>query len=331
MAEARYDVVGIGNALVDILVEVDDALLGTEDLAKGAMMLVERDASDALYDKLPVGVEKSGGSCGNTMAGFAALGGAGAYIGKTRDDQFGAVFRHDMKAMGVDFPTPAETDGPGTGKCLVLVTPDAQRTMVTYLGAASDMKPENVSIEAIQAGKVVYLEGYLFDRDSAKAAFITAADAAHAAGREVSLTLSDGFCVDRHRDAFLKLVRDHVDILFANEQEILSLYQVDDFDTALQHAREDCRIACLTRSEKGSVILSGDEVHVVDAEPVEAVVDTTGAGDQFAAGFLYGYTQGRSLADSARIGGIMAAEVISHYGARPEVDVAALVAEKLGA
>lgn len=330
MADPRYDVTGIGNALVDVLVEVDDAMLSAKDLAKGGMMLVDRDASDALYDTLPAGLEKSGGSCGNTMAGFSALGGRGAYIGRVRDDQFGDVFRHDMKAMGVDFPNGAAGDGPGTGKCLVLVTPDAQRTMVTYLGAASDLTPADVSIEAVQAARVLYLEGYLFDRDAAKDAFVAAADAAHDAGREVSLTLSDGFCVDRHRAAFLALVREHVDILFANEQEILSLYEVSDFDTALQHARKDCRIACLTRSEKGSVVLRGEEVHVVDAEPVERVVDTTGAGDQYAAGFLYGYTQGRDLVQSARIGGIMAAEVISHYGARPEVDVQALVAERLG-
>jgi sugar/nucleoside kinase (ribokinase family) len=330
MADARYDVLGIGNALVDVLVEVDDPLLTAEDLPKGGMVLVEREASDALYAKLPPGIEKSGGSCGNTMAGFAALGGRGAYIGKVRDDQFGTVFRHDMTALGVDFATAAATDGPGTGKCLVLVTPDAQRTMVTYLGAASDFTPDDVTEAAVQAAKVVYLEGYLFDREPAKQAFVAAADAAHAAGREVALTLSDGFCVDRHRDAFLALVRDHVDILFANEQEILSLYQVDSFDAALQRARADCRVACLTRSEKGSVVIRGEEVHVVDAEPVARVVDTTGAGDQYAAGFLYGYTQGRSLTESARIGGILAAEVISHYGARPEADIAALVAEKLG-
>lgn len=329
MAETRYDVIGIGNALVDVLVEVDDAAVAAADLPKGGMTLVERDQSDALYDTMPAGIEKSGGSCGNTMAGFAALGGKGAYIGKVRDDQFGDVFRHDMKAIGVDFATAPATDGPGTGKCLVLVTPDAQRTMVTYLGAASDFRPEDVAVDAIQAAKVVYLEGYLFDRDAAKDAFVAAADAAHDAGREVALTLSDGFCVDRHRDAFLSLVKNHVDILFANEQEILSLYQVDTFDAALQAARQDCRIAALTRSEKGSVVISGEEVHVVDAEPVAKVVDTTGAGDQYAAGFLYGYTQGRPLDEAARIGGILAAEVISHYGARPETDVKALVAEKL--
>lgn len=331
MSETRYDVIGIGNALVDILVEVDDAALTQAGLPKGGMSLVERADSDSLYDTLPAGVEKSGGSCGNTMAGFAALGGAGAYIGKVCDDQFGAVFRHDMTAMGVDFPTAAAAGDMGTGKCLVLVTPDAQRTMVTYLGAASNFAPEDVSVSAIQAARVLYLEGYLFDRDAAKAAFIAAANAAHAAGREVSLSLSDGFCVDRHRDAFLDLVRNHVDILFANEQEICSLYQTDDFDTALKTAKQDCKIACLTRSEKGSVILSGDDMHVVPAESVAKVVDTTGAGDQYAAGFLYGYTQGYDLAKCARIGGILAAEVISHYGARPEADVKALVAKTLGA
>ena len=334
MAETRYDVLGIGNALVDVLVEVDDAFVEAEGLPKGGMTLVEREDSDTLYAKLPPGVEKSGGSCGNTMAGFAALasglgGGTGAYIGKVRDDQFGTVFRHDMTSMGVDFPTAAATAGPGTGKCLVLVTPDAQRTMVTYLGAASDFTPEDVSVEAVQAAKIVYLEGYLFDRDAAKEAFIAAADAAHDAGREVSLTLSDGFCVDRHRDAFKALVRDHVDILFANEDEILSLYQVSSFDEALQAARRDCRIACLTRSEKGSVILKGEEVHVVDAAPVDRVVDTTGAGDQYAAGFLYGYSQGHDLTTAGKMGGIMAAEVISHHGARPEADVAALVREAI--
>jgi len=334
MAETRYDVLGIGNALVDVLVEVEDAFVEAEGLPKGGMTLVEREDSDALYAKLPPGVEKSGGSCGNTMAGFAALasglgGGTGAYVGKVRDDQFGTVFRHDMTAMGVDFPTAAATEGPGTGKCLVLVTPDAQRTMVTYLGAASDFTPEDVSIEAVQAAKIVYLEGYLFDRDAAKEAFIAAADAAHDAGREVSLTLSDGFCVDRHRDAFKALVSDHVDILFANEDEILSLYQVSSFDEALQAARRDCRIACLTRSEKGSVILNGDELHVVDAAAVDRVVDTTGAGDQYAAGFLYGYSQGHDLTTAGKIGGIMAAEVISHHGARPEADVAALVREAI--
>lgn len=326
---ANYDLAGIGNALVDVLVEVDDARLESEDLPKGGMKLVERDESDTLYDRLPAGIEKSGGSCGNTMAAFAQLGGQGAYIGKVRDDQFGQVFRHDMRAMGVAFDTPPANDGPGTGKCLVLVTPDAQRTMVTYLGIASNFTPEDITEEAIQAAKVTYLEGYLFDRPAAKEAFTRAAEIAHNAGREVSLSLSDPFCVNRHGESFLDLVENHVDILFANEEEICALYGVEDFDAALQKVRGHCKIACLTRSEKGSVVLSGDAVHVVDAAKVDKVVDTTGAGDAYAAGFLYGYTQGYDLHTAGRIGSVCSAEVISHYGARPEEDLKTLAAKAI--
>lgn len=331
MAETRYDVIGIGNALVDVLVSVEDDFLAAEDLPKGGMMLVEAEQSDALYAKLGPATERSGGSCGNTMAGFAALGGTGAYIGKVRDDGFGKVFRHDLSALGVSFETAPAGDAAPTGKCLVLVSPDAQRTMVTYLGAATELTPADIDEAAIQAARVLYLEGYLFDRDEAKAAFVKAADIAHAAGREVSLTLSDGFCVDRHRAAFRSLVEGHVDILFANEEEIKSLYEVDSFDEALARVREHCKIACLTRSEKGSVVLQGGTIHEVPAEPVAKVLDTTGAGDQYAAGFLFGYTQGMDLDRAGRIGAIAAAEVISHYGARPEVDLKTLVAEKLAA
>lgn len=330
MAETRYDVIGIGNALVDVLVSVEDDFLGAEDLPKGGMMLVEADQSDALYAKLGPATERSGGSCGNTMAGLAALGGAGAYIGKVRDDAFGQVFRHDLSALGVAFETAPAGDAAPTGKCLVLVSPDAQRTMVTYLGAATELTPADIDADAIQAAKVLYLEGYLFDRDEAKAAFAKAAEIAHAADREVSLTLSDGFCVDRHRAAFRHLVEGHVDILFANEDEIKSLYEVDTFEEALDRVRGHCKIACLTRSEKGSVVVTADATNEVPAEAVDTVLDTTGAGDQYAAGFLYGYTQGMDLARAGRIGGIAAAEVIGHYGARPEVDLKALVAEKLG-
>jgi sugar/nucleoside kinase (ribokinase family) len=330
MAETRYDVIGIGNALVDVLVSVEDSFLAAEDLPKGGMVLVEADQSDALYAKLGPASESSGGSCGNTMAGFAALGGAGAYIGKVRDDQFGKVFRHDLSSIGVAFETAPAGDAAPTGKCLVLVSPDAQRTMVTYLGAATELTEDDIDADAVAAARVLYLEGYLFDRPEAKRAFEKAAEIAHGAGREVALTLSDGFCVDRHREHFKELVAQHIDILFANEEEIKSLYQVDSFDAALQRVRNHCRIACLTRSEKGSVVLSGEEVHVVDAEAVERVVDTTGAGDQYAAGFLYGYTQGRDLHTAGRIGSIAAAEVVSHYGARPEVDLKRLVGETLG-
>jgi len=326
----QYDLVGIGNALVDVVAQADDGFLEQCKIAKGAMTLVDSAQADAFYEKMPAGIESSGGSCGNTMAGFAALGGKGAYIGKVSDDAFGKVFRHDMRAIGCDFDTPAGTDGPSTGRCLVLVTPDAQRTMCTFLGAASGLTPGDLDKAVLQSAKVVYMEGYLFDQPPAQQAFVDAADVAHAAGGEVSVTLSDGFCVDRHRDAFRQLVENHIDILFANEVEICSLYEVGDFDDALQRVRGHCRVACLTRSEKGAVILGNGEVHIVDAEPVGRVLDTTGAGDQFAAGFLYGYTQGRDLHSCGRIGAIAAAEVIQHYGARPEADLRALVKKSLG-
>jgi len=328
-----YDVVGIGNALVDVLVAIgDDGFLEERGLQKGGMALVDTDQSDALYNALPPGVECSGGSVGNTMAGFAALGGKGAYIGKVKDDSFGKVFRHDMQAIGVDFKTPAAADGPGTGRCLVMVSADAQRTMATCLGAAVNLAPNDVDANTIKNAAVTYLEGYLFDPEDAKQAFVKAADLAHAAGKRVALSLSDPFCVDRHRDAFLRLVEDHVDILFANETEIMSLYQTETFDEALQHVRGHCEIACLTRSEKGSVILRGEEMHVIDAEPLDGdLTDTTGAGDQFAAGFLWAFTRGDlDLATCGRVAGITAAEVIIHYGARPEVDVRTIIRNRLG-
>lgn len=327
---SRYDLVGIGNALVDVLVSIQDDFLDAQELPKGSMNLVGSAQSDAIYDKLPAGVEVSGGSCGNTMAGFSALGGTGAYIGKVRDDGLGKIFVHDMKSMGVDCPVAPTNDGPSTGRCLVMVSPDAQRTMATYLGAAVDLGPDDIDAETIQDSKVLYMEGYLFDPEAAKQAFIKAADLAHAAGRKVSLSLSDPFCVDRHREAFLALVEQHIDILFANEDEVMSLYQVDDFDAALQHVRGHCEIACLTRSAKGSVVLSGDDVHIIDSDPIgDQLTDTTGAGDQYAAGFLYGYTQGFDLPTSGKMASIAAAEVVCHYGARPEVNVRDLIREKL--
>ncbi len=328
-----YDVVGIGNALVDVLVAIEnDSFLEENGMAKGGMALVDSDRSDTLYDALPPGVECSGGSVGNTMAGFAALGGKGAYIGKVKDDGFGKVFRHDMQAIGVDFKTPAAADGPGTGRCLVMVSADAQRTMATYLGAAVNLAPGDVDEKTVKTAAVTYLEGYLFDPDDAKKAFVRAADLAHAAGNRVALSLSDPFCVDRHRDAFLRLVNDHVDILFANETEIMSLYRTDRFDEAVNKVRGHCKIACLTRSEKGCVILRGDETHSIDAEPLDGkLTDTTGAGDQFAAGFLWAFTRGDlDLETCGRIAGITAAEVIIHYGARPEADVRAIVKDRLG-
>jgi len=327
---SEYDLVGIGNAMVDVLATVDDAFLNEQSLDKGAMTLVDTDRASEIYAKMPPAQEVSGGSCGNTMAGFASLGGKGVFIGKVRDDQLGNVFRHDMQSIGVDFFTPATTEGPQTGSCLVLITPDAQRTMCTNLGAASNLTPQDIDKDIIQSAKVVYMEGYLFDPPDAQDAFVEAADLAHDAGRKVSITLSDPFCVDRHRHAFQMLVADHTDILFGNEEEIKSLYQVDDFDAALQHVRGHCDIACLTRSSKGSVILSGDEVHIIDPLPLDPVVDTTGAGDQFAAGFLYGYTQGMDLRRCGEIATLTATEVISHVGARPETNLKELVERELG-
>ena len=329
---AAFDVVGIGNALVDVVAHVDDGFLTERQLAKGTMTLVDSGTADFLYGKMPPGVEVSGGSCANTMAALASLGGEGAFIGKVKDDYFGQVFRHGMDSIGVQFSNAASPDGPATGRCLVLVSPDAQRTMCTDLGAASTLGANDLNGGVIQNSRVTYMEGYLFDRPEAQRAFIRAAEYAHDSGRKVSISLSDPFCVDRHRDAFRELVANHIDILFANQEEIMSLYEATVFDDAIQmlKSRGHVDIACLTRSEKGSVIIHGDEVHVIDAEPVREVVDTTGAGDFYSAGFLYGYTQGLDLGLCGRIAAIVAGEVISHNGARPEQDLAELVKEKLG-
>ena len=330
MADATLDVVGIGNAMVDVLARADDAFLETHGLAKGAMTLVDAAQSDALYDAMGPGVEISGGSAGNTMAGLAALGGKGAFIGKVRDDQLGGVFGHDIRAAGVQFDTPAAVDGASTARCLVIVTPDAQRTMCTYLGACVGLGPDDVDEALIAAAEITYLEGYLWDPPRAKAAFRKALGIAHANGRRVALTLSDPFCVDRHRAEFRELAAEHIDILFANEAEIISLYEVDDFDAALQRVRGDCAVAALTRSERGSVIVAGEEVHVIDAHPVAEVVDATGAGDLYAAGVLYGLTHGWDLASAGRLGGLAAAEVIGHIGARAEADLGRLMADTFG-
>ncbi len=322
MTELSFDVVGIGNAIVDVLTQADDALVEAQGLPKGSMTLIDGQRAENLYAQMGPAREISGGSAANTLAGVAALGGRAAFIGKVRNDQLGGIFRHDIRAAGVHFETPPATSGPPSGRCLIFVTPDAQRTMATFLGAATELGPDAVDPEVIAAAKVTYMEGYLFDPPAAKEAFVRAAEIARGAGRKVSLTLSDPFCVERHRTAFRDLVEHHVDILFANEQEICALYEVSDFDAALQAVRHHCEVAALTRSERGSVVLAGDEIHVVDAAPLDRLVDTTGAGDLYAAGFLFGYTRGDSLYDCGRIGAIAAAEVISHFGARPEVDLA---------
>jgi sugar/nucleoside kinase (ribokinase family) len=270
------------------------------------------------------GVEISGGSAANTIVGVASFGGRAHYVGKVRDDQLGEVFAHDLRATGVAFTTPPAKDGPPTGRCLILITPDAQRTMSTFLGASVHLGPADIDAGLIARGRVLYLEGYLFDPPEAQEAFRVAAGLAHAAGRKVSLTLSDPFCVERHRAAFLDLLEHHVDILFANEAEIRALYQVEDFDQALQRVRGHCEVAALTRGARGSVVVAGDAVHVIDAHPVSALVDTTGAGDLYAAGFLHGWSRGRDAATCGRLGSLAAAEVITHVGARPMVPLSSL-------
>ncbi|MDA1098402.1 MAG: adenosine kinase [Proteobacteria bacterium] len=330
MVEIRYDVLGIGNAIVDVLVAAEDAFLDEHGLVKGAMTLIDAERAEQLYAKMGAGTESSGGSAANTVAGVAALGGRACFIGKVRDDQLGSIFAHDIRAVGVDFHSIPATGGASTARCLIVVTPDAKRTMNTFLGACIELGPEDVDEDLIAASAITYLEGYLWDPPGAKEAFIKAVGAARAAGRKVALSLSDSFCVERHREEFLDLVQHHVDILFANEQEITSLYQADSFDAAMQAVRGHCEIAALTRSEKGAVIVTDDEFHIIDAEPIDQVIDTTGAGDVYAAGFLTGLAEGRSLPECGRMAGIAAAEVISHMGARAETDLKTLMKEKLG-
>ena len=325
MSETQFDILGIGNAIVDVVARTDDTFLSRHDMHKGAMILVDADQAEAIYAAMPPGEESSGGSAGNTCAVAAALGARVAYFGKVADDQLGGIFRHDMQAIGVHFPSSPLIGGAPTARCLILVTPDGQRTMNTFLGACVTLDGSDVDAAVVAAAAVTYLEGYLFDPPAAQAAFRKAAAAAHAAGREVALSLSDAFCVNRHRAAFRELVARDVDILFANEAEITALYEENDFDAAADAARRDVALAALTRSEAGSIILRGAETVEVAAEPTR-VVDTTGAGDAYAAGFLAGYTAGRPLPTCGRMGSIAAAEVISHYGARPEADLKQLVA-----
>ncbi len=291
--DSSYDVIGIGNAIVDVLAQADDAFLAEHGLNKGAMTLIDAAQAEALYAKMGSGIEMSGGSAANTMAGLAALGGSAAYVGKVSRDLLGLVFHHDIQAIGVAFDTAPLEGSPPTARCLILVTPDAQRTMNTFLGACVELGPDDVDPARIGAAQVTYLEGYLWDKPKAKEAFLKAAQIAHDAGRKVALTLSDAFCVQRHRDSFLELIDGHVDILFGNEHELMELYRTPSLDEALTAVRGACEVAAVTRSSRGSVILDGGAVYEVPVEPVEHVVDTTGAGDLYAAGFLYGYTQGR--------------------------------------
>ncbi len=328
------DALGIGNAIVDVIARADDAFLTRHELAKGAMNLIDAARADYLYEQMGPGIEMSGGSAGNTMVGLAMLGGKAGYIGKLRDDVLGRIYRHDITAAGVSFESPLAAAGASTARSLILVTDDAQRTMNTYLGACVELGPDDVDPAFVARAQVLYLEGYLWDPPAAKAAFRKALGVAHEHDRRVALSLSDPFCVARHRAEFRDLVEHHVNVLFANEDEITSLYEVDEFDTALQLARGQCEVVALTRGAKGSVVLGGDEVHLIDAAPVARLVDTTGAGDLYAAGFLYGLTHGMELARCGRLAALAAGEVVSHYGARPESDIAAFVpksAQPLGA
>jgi len=320
-----YDVVGIGNALVDVLSHEDEAFLAAHDLTKGSMTLVESETVEALYGAMTHRTEMSGGSAANTLVGVASFGGRAAYIGRVHDDDLGIVFAHDLASLDVDFDSPRATDGPATGRCLIVVTPDAQRTMNTYLGASSLLGPEHIDLDVVRSSKVTFLEGYLFDRDAAKEAYRVATQAAHEAGREVALSLSDGFCVDRHRDDFLALIDGGVDILFANTDEITRLYEVDGVDDAVAKVRGRCKVACLTKGRHGSVVVAGDATHHIEPHEVARRVDTTGAGDLYAAGFLYGYTQGMALDRCGSLGSIAAAAVIGHTGARPGLSLAQLV------
>ncbi len=320
------DVIGIGNAIVDVLAQAEDSFLDEHGLTKGAMALINPVQADTLYQQMGAGVEVSGGSVANSCAGLASLGAKAAYIGKVSADQLGEVFAHDIRAAGVDFQTtPGPASGPATARCLILVTPDAQRTLNTYLGACVELGPDDIDSKAITDAQVTYLEGYLWDPPLAKEAMLKAANIAAKAGRKVALSLSDAFCVDRHRAEFVSLVDDHVDILFANETEILSLCEVESFDEAAKAIQGRVDVAVLTRSEKGSVVVTKDVAMAVPAAPVSKLVDTTGAGDLFAAGFLYGYTQSLGMKRSAEIGAIAAAEIISHFGARPEAKLSSLI------
>lgn len=325
LGETSYDVVGIGNALVDVIAHADDSFIRRQELVKGSMTLIDTDRAMQLYSALGSAIEMSGGSAANTVCGVSSFGGRAAYIGKVGHDDLGEVFGHDMLAVGVHFSPGHKLDGVPTGRCIIVVTPDAQRTMNTYLGVSSFMDPLDIDDALVAAGKVLYMEGYLFDRDDAKRAFRHAAAIAHRADREVSLSLSDSFCVDRHREDFRALVADEVDILFGNEKELLSLYETDTFEAAIAAIRRDSSLAVITRGPSGATIITREDIIDVPAENVPHVVDTTGAGDMFASGFLFGYTKDMPLEVCGRLGSLAAGEVISHVGPRPLVELHTLL------
>lgn len=325
LSDADFDVVGIGNALVDVLSQEDDGFIERLDMVKGSMTLIDTDRAEDIYAAMTATTEASGGSAANTLSGVASFGGRAAYIGRVRDDGLGKAFSHDLNSLGVHFSAARADSGDPTGRCMIIVTPDGERTLNTYLGASASLCPEHLDLDLIARSRITFLEGYLFDRDEAKDAFRVAAATAHDAGRKVSLTLSDSFCVERHRSDFLDLVQGGVDILFANEEEITKLYGVDTFDEGVEAVRGHCEIAAVTRGKQGSVIVTADEIVPVEAHQVPKRIDTTGAGDLYAAGFLFGLTQGRSLHDSGRLGSIAAAAVIGHIGPRPGLSLAQMI------
>ncbi len=328
MPSTQYDVLGIGNAIVDVIARTEEDFLLKQGMHKGTMALIDEPRAQAIYDAMGPAIETSGGSAANTIVGLASLGSRSAFIGKVKDDVLGRAFTHDIRAAGVAFGTPPAADGPSTARCYVLVTPDGERTMNTYLGAAQDLHPADIDADMVAASAVLYLEGYLWDPKNAKDAFLKAAQIAHEAERTVALTLSDAFCVDRWRAEFLHLMRSHtVDLIFANEAELHSLYQTSDFDTAVKALRADVGTAVVTRSEKGCLVIGPEGTEAVPAFPVERVVDTTGAGDLFAAGFLSGLARGADDRTCGRLGALAAAEVIQHLGARPETSLRDLARE----
>ena len=327
---ARHDVIAIGNALVDVIATATPEFLTEHGIAKGSMRLIPADEAEAIYAAMGPGREISGGSAANTMAGMAALGTRPAFVGRVADDQLGRVFAHDIRAAGVTFTTAASTGGAPTGRCLIVVTPDGDRTMNTYLGACQELSEADLDADSVAAAEILYLEGYLWDPPAPRAAMKAAIAVARAHGRKVAFTLSDVFCVEGHRADFRALLTGHVDLMFGNEHEVMALYQTQSLDAAMDELARHAAIAVVTRSSKGAVVLEGGRRHFIPAEPAARVLDTTGAGDLFAAGFMAAMVQGRSLPDCGRAGCIAAAEIISHYGARPEVDLKALTAARLG-
>ena len=322
MTAAKYDVLGIGNAIFDVLVQTDEGFLASHGMTKGSMALIDEARAASIYRDMGPATQMSGGSAANTIVGIANLGARAAYVGKVKDDEIGRFYVHDIRAAQVAFDTKPAADGPATGCSYILVTPDGERTMNTYLGAAQELTPADIDPAQIEAASIIYLEGYLWDPKSAKEAFVKAATIAHGAGRQVALTLSDAFCVDRYRDEFLELMRKGtVDLIFANEAELHSLYQTSDFDTALKQLQKDTKLGIVTRSEKGCVVATADGIVAVPAFPIKQMVDTTGAGDLFAAGFMFGLVRNAGYMNAGRLGALAAAEVIQHIGARPQVSL----------